>query len=439
MKLKFLDVIKYEGNNDTLVWKHPSEDFNTSSTLIVHETQNAVFFKNGQIADVLGPGRYPLRTANIPVLRRLLNLPTGGVSTFHCEVYFVNMTEVMALKWGTNGKIQFIEPNYNFPMELGASGEMSIRIRDARTFLTRLVGTEKELTPDVLVRYFRSLMMTRVKSYLARYIKEQSLNIFEIDSQLDILSDAMKERMVQDFAEYGVDLVQFFISTVVRPEDDPEYIRLRKATRTRYTDIFEAQTRQQVDLIRQQTEAQKRVLEAQSIAEKRRLEGYTYQEERGFDVAQQIAGNESSGQFSSLGIGLGMMAGVGGAIGGSMSNLMSGALGSMTGNMPQGNMPQGAMPQGNMPQGAMPQGNMPQGTMPQGNMPQGNTPQENAPQMSGQQENGAGTRLCKCGAALQPGARFCHVCGAEQPAVCPNCGRPVAPGSNFCAGCGQKL
>lgn len=30
-----------------LVWKHPAEDFNMGSQLIVHESQVAIFFRNG--------------------------------------------------------------------------------------------------------------------------------------------------------------------------------------------------------------------------------------------------------------------------------------------------------------------------------------------------------------------------------------------------------
>ena len=41
------DVIKYEGDNSTFVWKHPLEDFNSLSQLIVHESQEAIFFMNG--------------------------------------------------------------------------------------------------------------------------------------------------------------------------------------------------------------------------------------------------------------------------------------------------------------------------------------------------------------------------------------------------------
>ena len=81
---KFFDVIKYEGDNSTFIWKYPREDFNTLSQLIVHENQEAVFFMNGQALDLFGPGRYTLKTQNIPLLGRALRLASGGISPFHC-------------------------------------------------------------------------------------------------------------------------------------------------------------------------------------------------------------------------------------------------------------------------------------------------------------------------------------------------------------------
>ena len=44
-------MIKYEGDGDTLVWKHPIEDINLGSQLIVHESQEAIFFRDGQALD----------------------------------------------------------------------------------------------------------------------------------------------------------------------------------------------------------------------------------------------------------------------------------------------------------------------------------------------------------------------------------------------------
>lgn len=55
-----IDVIKYEGNNDVLVYKHPTEDFNAGSQLIVHESQEAIFFRDGKAMDHFGAGKYTL-------------------------------------------------------------------------------------------------------------------------------------------------------------------------------------------------------------------------------------------------------------------------------------------------------------------------------------------------------------------------------------------
>ena len=136
-----VSIIKYEGDNSTFIWKHPCEDFNTSTQLIVHESQEAIFFLNGQALDLFGPGRHTLETQNIPLLRRIINIPTGGESPVHCEVYFINKTEQMAIRWGTDSKVQYVEPTYKFPLQIGASGEMSLRAEDSRKLLVKLIGT----------------------------------------------------------------------------------------------------------------------------------------------------------------------------------------------------------------------------------------------------------------------------------------------------------
>ncbi|MFQ8839331.1 MAG: hypothetical protein ACLR8L_16170 [Oscillospiraceae bacterium] len=45
--------------------------------------------------------------------------------------------------------MQFLEPTYHFPLSLGASGEMSLRVQDARRLLLRLVGTESTLDRQI--------------------------------------------------------------------------------------------------------------------------------------------------------------------------------------------------------------------------------------------------------------------------------------------------
>ena len=382
------DIIKYEGDNSTFIWKHPCEDFNTTTQLIVHESQEAIFFLNGQALDLFGPGRHTLETQNIPLLRRIINIPTGGESPFHCEVYFINKTEQMAIRWGTDSKVQYVEPTYKFPISIGASGEMALSVNDSRKLLVKLVGTERVLDRQQLTTYFRSILMTKVKTYMAQTMRANAINIFEIDESLESFSADIKERLIPDFLDYGVDLKRFYVTTIVKPDGDPQYEKFKELHFRQYADIAEAKLRQQTDVIHAQTEAQKVVIDSQAQATKRMQEGYTYQQERGFDVAQDAAKNEGAGQFSNIGIGLGMMAGVGGTVGGMVGGAVSDAFAGMT-------------------------------TQPQA----------------------AANRFCdQCGAELTPGAAFCDECGAPQAAsdTCAKCGFKFTKPGKFCPKCGAK-
>lgn len=324
------DIIKYEGDNSTFIWKHPSEDFNSLTQLIVHESQEAIFFMNGQALDLFGPGRYTLETQNIPKIGRLLNRTTGDKTPFHCEVYFINKTEQMAIKWGTDSKVQYIEPTYGFPLSIGASGEMSLRAEDSRKLLLKLVGTESYLGREKLTQYFRAILMTRVKTYIAQVMKANAINIFEIDENLTSFSDSIKNLLISDFEDYGVALEKFFVTNIVKPDGDRQYEKFKELHFRQYADIAEAKLRQQTDIIYAQTEAQKVVIDSQAQATKRAQEGYTYAQERGFDVAEKVAQNEAVGQFTNMGIGLGTMAGVGGAVGGVVGGAVNNAMNAAT-------------------------------------------------------------------------------------------------------------
>ncbi|MBQ0067445.1 MAG: SPFH domain-containing protein, partial [Phascolarctobacterium sp.] len=343
---------------------------------------------NGQALDLFGAGRYTLETQNIPFLKKLLNLPTEGRTAFHCELYFINKAEQMAIKWGTDSKVQYIEPTYKFPLSIGASGEMALSVADSRKLLIKLVGTEKGLDRQSLVTYFRAFLMTRIKSYIAQEMKAAQINIFEIDEKLEKFSTALKTRLVNDFLEYGIDLKQFLVTTVVKPDGDAQYERFKDLHFRQYADIAEAQLKQKVGVIEQETKAKQMVIEANGIAEKRKVEGYTYQQERGFDVAEGAAKNEGNGNMTNLGIGLGMMAGVGGTVGGMVGEVVKDTFAGMN-------------------------------TQPQAN---------------------AKSFCEECGAELTAGAVFCEQCGASVLpfGMCKNCGMKFTKAGKFCPKCGTK-
>jgi len=337
-------IIKYEGDSSTLIWKFPLVDFNTGTQLIVHESQEAIFFMNGQALDLFGPGRYTLETQNIPLLQRFLNKPTGDQTPFHCEVFFINRTEQMSLKWGTDSHVEHMDPTYNFPLKIGASGEMSLRVQDSRRVLVKLVGTQNILSQAQLTAMFRSFLMARVKPCLAQSMGGSGLSIFDVDARMGEISADLHRQLVPDFADYGLRLERFFITTIVKPDGDRVYEKFRELHLRQYADVAEAQLRQKVGLIDQQTQTQRTVIEAQGIARKRELEGYTYQQERAYDTAEKVAQNEGIGSFSSAGIGLGTMGGVAGGMGAAMAGITAMALDPvMSGRQsaPQGSFPNG--------------------------------------------------------------------------------------------------
>lgn len=355
-------VIKYEGGNDTFVWKHPIEDFNLGSQLIVHESQEAIFFRDGKALDLFGAGRYTLATQNIPLLENLYKLPTNTTEVFHSEVYFVNLTTQMGIKWGTDSKVRLFDPASGLHIEIGACGNFSLRVCDSRKLLVKLVGTASEFKQNEVmgdpysitsvVGKFKALVINRVKSNLAKTIKENSINILEIDEYIDVISEKLRVVINTILGEYGLVMPEFFVTSIMTPDDDPNFKRLKqqfadKTLKVREEEIrkaeveaaqgrkiLEAQTEAQLKMVGAQGEAEALKIKAQAEAEaykaqafaeaeEMRAKGYTYQQETarqvGLEAMQNgITGNGSGGSGSALGdiAGLGVTLGaMGGVIG----------------------------------------------------------------------------------------------------------------------------
>lgn len=349
-----VSIIKYDGDNETLVWKHPVEDFKMGTQLIVHESQEAVFFKDGRALDVFGPGRYTLETQRLPLLDRFFKLPSDTEKTFHSEIYYINTATQMGIKWGTDSKIRLLEPVSGLPIEIGACGEFNVRVDNSRRLLSKVVGTASDFDQGKLFGeneekgYFRSLVITQVKSSLAQIIKEENINILEIDAEFLRLSDILKVRINGMFEEYGLAVPDFFINRVITPDEDPNYRRMKEQYAQQYLLIKqeeikrrEAEAAAERKAVEAQTEVRLKVIEAQGSAEilkirksaeaegykmqaaaeaaEMQMKGYTYQQETsrmvGMEAMKNGIGNGAGGasvlgDLAGLGVGLGAMSGV---------------------------------------------------------------------------------------------------------------------------------
>ncbi len=461
---KIADIIMYEGNNSTFIWKHPCEDFNSMTQLIVHESQEAIFFMNGQALDLFGPGRYTLETQNIPILGKTLKQATGGDTPFHCEVYFINKTVQMGIKWGTPDHVRFIEPTLQIPLEIGASGELNLAVSDSRKLLVKLVGTMKGIAWEnataagftkSIQDSFRPLIITAVKSHLSSSIKEKNIDLLEIDERLEELSDVLRGKILPGFEEYGLTIPQFYISNILLPENDRNFQRLKamhtlsfetKLTEaeeqtkraqkeaTHQTAILEekhkaeasavkreavleqettatemARRQAERDLIQAQVEAQKIKLSGLAEAEVMAAKGYSEKDVIQADVQKAYA--EGIGNMTIAGGGGGGAAGdmLGLGIGLAAAGVVAPQVGEMFRSMNVA----------------------------------GNTQEPAAPTAPAAPEP---VQTCaKCGNQLPKNAKFCLECGEPvlppTPAgmiVCPGCGKTVATGK-FCLECGHPL
>ena len=443
-------IIKYEGDNETLVWKHPIEDFNMGSQLIVHESQEAIFFRDGQALDLFGAGRYTLETQQLPVLEKLYKLPTDTEGTFHSEVYYVNMATQMGIKWGTDSKVRLFDPGSGLHVELGASGDFNIRVVNSRKLLLKLVGTSEGIRQNQLMGengkgFFRNMVMTQVKSFLASTIRENSISVLEIDERLMELSDALLAKLNPKLSEYGLEMSEFMINRIVTPDDDPNFRRMKEqyaeqslgvrdeqikrniAAAARERKTLEAQTDADLLKIGAQAKADAYRMQAAAEADEMRMKGYTYQQETARQIGMEAMQN-------------GLTGGSGGGIGGSIGDIAGlgmtlGAMGSMVNMTREAMSPM--MDMGNqMGQAA---------TAPLGGGWDCGCGQKNilsnfCPNCGGKKPEPAMGWDCGCG---QKGimSNFCPNCGTKKPEPVKgwdcSCGQKDIM-SNFCPNCGNK-
>lgn len=213
-KHSIIEVIKYAGPNDVLIWKFPNEDFNTNTQLIVGPAQEAIFVKGGLPVGHFLPGTYTLETKNVPFLRALVGMVTGGVSPFSCEVYYVNKAISMGIDWGTDAPIHMMNPGTESPIDVTGYGDFSLRVENGQKLLEKLVGATQGYTQQEIRRYFENLMAAQVRSVITAAILHRGLSVYGIDAQLPELSADAQARVADIFEPYGLKLNHFVIARI---------------------------------------------------------------------------------------------------------------------------------------------------------------------------------------------------------------------------------
>lgn len=199
-----------------------SSDFKLGAQLIVRDSQMAIFFKSGHAADSFTTGRHTLSTLNVPILTRLLAFPYGFNSPFRAEVYFINLKTFTNLKWGTKHPVTFKDSKLGL-VRLRGFGAFTMRIAEPILFLNSIVGRQARYTTDEIQDYLRDVIIARLNDLLG----EKLDTILDLPATYTELAGDFKEIVKVEFDKYGLELVDFYISSITPPDDVSKMIDQR--------------------------------------------------------------------------------------------------------------------------------------------------------------------------------------------------------------------
>ena len=215
---QLLEVIEWkDSSKDTIVYRFPMtkrEEIMTTSTLIVRESQCAIFVHKGQICDIFTPGTYKLKTENIPFLTKLLSLPTGFNSPIKAEVYFVNTKQMIGNKWGTQNPIMMRDEDFG-NVRLRGFGVYSFKVSDPAVFMREMFGTNEVYTTADVTEHCKPMVIASIVDAIA----ESKISVLDLAANYKEFADVVVECSKESFSKLGLELCSVVIENLSLPEE----------------------------------------------------------------------------------------------------------------------------------------------------------------------------------------------------------------------------
>lgn len=336
-----------------LIWKwHPAgvqqgnnnreNAIRWGSSLRVKDGEVAVFVykqKNGTMQDfIVGPYDEMIKTANFPVLASIIGLAYEGGTPFQAEVYFINLAQIIQIKFGVPF-FDVYDPRFDdFGVPIAVRGTISFKISDYREFvkLHRLNSFSLE--------DFRS----QIRDAVCRYVKDcvanapaaHSIPVVQIESKTAQINDAIEYDISERLKEsFGVLVSGVDIAAIEIDKTSDGYRQLMAVTKDVAATKIQAETTDYVERMRIAREegqyAQRKATQTANIG--------AFQVEKQAEVG--VAGAAALGQMGANGAGDVNLGGSDGfnmaammtsmAVGGAVGQNIAGAMNNMMGGIQQ--------------------------------------------------------------------------------------------------------
>ncbi|MDL2232445.1 SPFH domain-containing protein [Ruminococcaceae bacterium OttesenSCG-928-L11] len=362
------------GQSAEMLWKYKNNTLMTGSRLIVGESQEAIFVKNGVIEHIFGPGSYNLDTDNIPILKTLLTKAYGGTSPNTAEIWFVNKASIMEIPWGTPTPLAMEVNKFGAPLTLNfrCNGVVSVKVVDSKTIFTELAGQGRQFTVERFKDSIKSILTSRLRKAIGTMMNDGQRDYKDLQNNITDLEEPIRASVADEILRYGVNVEGCYVRGFSVVDDD---------ALKRYNQYEDRQIRDNLDLQKESLKIDvdaKRKLVMDVNLEKARLEalGVDYETQRHYDVMQAAAENKSNPAVRTpIGVGMGM------SVGSALSQQVTSDVRKVA------------------------------------------EKKEKCP---------------SCGASFKKGAKFCPECGYLVARVCHSCKHTDEGSGKFCPECGKK-
>lgn len=226
VKSQFLDVIEFvdETQGKLLVSKferkHVTEsgigkdEIRQGSQLIVRNGQAAVFVCQGKIADIFAPGKYRLTTENLPLLSDLGAIPFLMNSPLKSDLYFVNTTQFLNNKWGTNNPIILRDTDMGM-VRITAFGNYAFRVSDVALFMNEVFGARKLNMTYEIIQFIDSFIAEAITEQIAKI----QTSVLDLAANCRNLSAGMTSVANEKAHALGLEISSATVDNIGLPEE----------------------------------------------------------------------------------------------------------------------------------------------------------------------------------------------------------------------------